>query len=201
MALSKITSQHRLRLDAALSYLRMRRDGMPAGVTSAHRPEDEQQDLYDKWRSGNGNFALPPGESNHVKGIALDLPVAARAWVKEHGRKYGWTPVTNEPWHFDYNPALDQTAQEAIMAELKALGDDINWLKKRVGGSGTDPSIATQLAQLNAKTDAILAALGAMTGGAVDATKVAAAVDKALADNFAKIPDAVADELAGRLTN
>lgn len=112
MALTYITPTKRLRPDAAASYKRMRADGMPSGVTSAHRSSAYQFRLWNAYRAGKGNFALHPDKSNHVKGIALDLPLEAREWIRRHGAKYGWTRVANEPWHFDYNPSTDAVAFE-----------------------------------------------------------------------------------------
>ena len=120
MALSFITPTKRLRPDAAGSYKRMRAAGMPAGITSAHRSSAAQQKLRDAYLNGHGNYALPPADSNHVKGTAIDVPVPVANWLRNNGVKYGWTPVTNERWHFDYNPDRDQVAIDARIAAARA---------------------------------------------------------------------------------
>ena len=53
------------------------------------------------------NYVLPPEESNHVKGIAVDVqPHAAAAWVEANGGPFGWCRrYDNEYWHFEYDPA------------------------------------------------------------------------------------------------
>lgn len=96
--------------DAAASYQRMRRAGCPAGITSAGRTYAEQAELRRKYLRGEGNFALPPGTSKHETGLALDVPEPARAWVREHGRAYGWVKDVNpaEPWHQEYRADLDE---------------------------------------------------------------------------------------------
>ncbi|WTX00619.1 D-alanyl-D-alanine carboxypeptidase family protein [Streptomycetaceae bacterium NBC_01309] len=47
---------------------------------------------------------LPPDESSHVKGTAIDIaPKAAQTWLEKNGAQYGWCRTyDNEPWHFEY---------------------------------------------------------------------------------------------------
>ncbi|GEM_PF-2923604 len=96
--------------DAAASYARMLAAGCPPGVTSAGRTIVEQTALRRAWLRGEGSFALPPGQSEHERGLALDLPEPARTWVRTHGRAYGWVKDVNpvEPWHVEYVRDLDQ---------------------------------------------------------------------------------------------
>jgi len=131
MTLSFITLTNRLRSDAAASYKRMRAQGLPAGITSAYRSAEAQQVLRNKYIAYlNGgpyaNFALPPSQSNHVKGIAIDVPMGSEGWLKEHGAHNGWTEDANEHWHFNYNPnhdqvaiALAKAAEERRVAQVK----------------------------------------------------------------------------------
>lgn len=43
--------------------------------------------------------------SAHVAGHAVDLGFAARAWLAEHGARYGLWPIyQNEPWHYELGP-------------------------------------------------------------------------------------------------
>jgi len=49
--------------------------------------------------------------SAHVAGAAVDIgPVDARAWLKEHGARYGLCQIyRNEPWHYELRPeAVDR---------------------------------------------------------------------------------------------
>ncbi|MEU0530858.1 M15 family metallopeptidase [Amycolatopsis tolypomycina] len=45
-------------------------------------------------------------KSAHVRGQAVDVgPPAARAWLAEHGARYGLCQVyRNEPWHYELRP-------------------------------------------------------------------------------------------------
>jgi D-alanyl-D-alanine carboxypeptidase len=46
---------------------------------------------------------LPPEESEHVTGRAVDVgPEAGIAWLREHGVRFGLCQrYANEPWHFE----------------------------------------------------------------------------------------------------
>lgn len=93
---------------AAASYNRARAAGLPPGITSSYRSRAEQTRLYNLWRAGKGNFALPPGSSKHETGFSLDLPGNARTWMRVHGQTFGWYRTNpNEAWHFDYFPERD----------------------------------------------------------------------------------------------
>lgn len=214
MDVVSIGSGHKLRADAAASYQRMRAAGMPAGVTSSYRTPAEQQALRDAWVAhvnGTGpqaNYALPPDESDHVRGTALDLPWGARVWVEQHGQAHGWHGVTNEKWHKAYNPTTD-THQEDEM-ELTDKVPMTPYSGSYLGVAATNVQDALAFARAGgqaairaqddaakafANTKVILAVLSTMTSGAVDVAKITAAVDKALAD----LPDQIADELANRM--
>ena len=95
-----------LRADAAGSYERMKRAGMPAGcVSDAGRTYAEQAEMYRRYLAGElPATAARPGTSKHETGIALDLAEPARAWVRKFGKYYGWQKdnVRNEPWHMEY---------------------------------------------------------------------------------------------------
>jgi hypothetical protein len=49
---------------------------------------------------------LPPSESGHVHGIALDVrPVEGARWLERHGgRHHLYRIYANEWWHFEYQP-------------------------------------------------------------------------------------------------
>lgn len=118
----KVDDEHQLEAGAAGSFKRMQRDGMPADrLESAKRLRATQQRLYDLYKAGKGNFALPPDKSNHVKGIAIDSHGAQQRWIDRNGARYGWIQDANEPWHFDYVPAKDQVlaAQKRAAAAAK----------------------------------------------------------------------------------
>lgn len=82
------------------------------GVTSGHRDAATQLRLFlaEVRRSGSPESArtwvLPPSESGHVRGIALDVrPVEGARWLERHGgRHHLYRIYANEWWHFEYQP-------------------------------------------------------------------------------------------------
>ncbi|GAA5168059.1 MULTISPECIES: M15 family metallopeptidase [Amycolatopsis] len=89
------------------------RDGQLIGLTSGHRDTGEQLRLYaaEVRRTGSDEAArrrvLPPEESAHVRGTALDVrPREGARWLEHHGARYGLhRTYDNEWWHFEYFPA------------------------------------------------------------------------------------------------
>ncbi|MDQ7805194.1 M15 family metallopeptidase [Amycolatopsis sp. A133] len=51
-------------------------------------------------------WVTTPDRSAHVRGQAVDIgPAAARAWLSEHGARYGLCQIyRNEPWHYELRP-------------------------------------------------------------------------------------------------
>ena len=88
------------------------RHGELIGVTSGHRDAAEQYRLFaaEVRRTGSRSAArrrvLPPEESAHVAGIAVDVrPTSGARWLERHGRRYHlYRPYDNEWWHFEYRP-------------------------------------------------------------------------------------------------
>lgn len=88
------------------------RDGQLIGLTSGYRDPLVQQQLFDEEVRRAGSpalarlFVLPATESNHVKGIALDVrPHEGARWLEEHGARYDLYRIhDNEWWHFEYRP-------------------------------------------------------------------------------------------------
>ena len=89
-----------------------RRAGLTLVLNSGYRSWAKQQQMYEAAvrRYGSPRIArrwvLPPQESTHVRGLAVDLGTpAAAAWLhRARGevdlcRAYG-----DEPWHFEYRP-------------------------------------------------------------------------------------------------
>ena len=83
--------------------------GVPLEVTSGRRSARHQQELLDKAiakygsRSAATQWVLPPRDSAHVRGRAVDVgPAEGMAWLEEHGAAYGLCRrYANEPWHFE----------------------------------------------------------------------------------------------------
>lgn len=110
-------------IDPALSralgkaQIAARTAGLDLQVTSGFRSAATQQRLYDRAIARYGSperarhWVLPPAESAHVKGLAVDVgPPAAAAWLEKHGVRYGLCRrYVNEGWHFErLAPAIGQ---------------------------------------------------------------------------------------------
>ncbi len=84
-------------------------EGVELRVTSGWRSRDKQQRLYDEAVAKYGSvqaarrWVLPPGESEHVRGGAVDIgPESGARWLDEHGVRFGLCRrYDNEPWHFE----------------------------------------------------------------------------------------------------
>jgi zinc D-Ala-D-Ala carboxypeptidase len=82
------------------------------GLTSGYRSADVQRRMFEQEvrRCGSPASArrvvLPPAESRHVQGIALDVrPCEGARWLDEHGHRYDlYRMYDNEWWHFEYHP-------------------------------------------------------------------------------------------------
>lgn len=98
----------------ALSEARraLRRQHIELRLTSGHRSRAEQRRLYQEAIRRYGSAAaarrwvLPPSESDHVKGVAVDIaPRAAANWLARNGSRFGLCRTySNEWWHFAYRP-------------------------------------------------------------------------------------------------
>lgn len=102
-----------LTTDLAVAYTLAERDaraaGVPLRINSGKRTRAEQAAL---WREGlrtHGSpgaarrWVLPPTESTHVSGEAIDVaPRAGAAWLQRHGYRWGLCRTfDNEWWHFE----------------------------------------------------------------------------------------------------
>lgn len=96
-------------------------DGVDFVVTSGWRSAAYQQKLLDdaiaEYGSveAAGEFVLPPDESEHVTGEAVDIGrTDANSWLSQHGADYGLCQTyANEMWHFELatEPGGDCPAQ------------------------------------------------------------------------------------------
>lgn len=91
--------------------------GLDLQVTSGFCGVATQQRLYDQANAKYGTaerarrWVLPPAESAHVNGLAIDVgPRAAAAWLEKNGVRYGLCRrYVNEWWHFErLAPAIGQ---------------------------------------------------------------------------------------------
>ncbi len=112
-ALGKVgDSGHRLWQPAAQSLENLlaaaKKDGIKIGVTDSYRSYAEQVDVARrKGLYSQGGLAAKPGTSDHGWGMAvdLDLNAKAQAWMRKHGKEYGFVEDTpREPWHWGFKP-------------------------------------------------------------------------------------------------
>jgi hypothetical protein len=121
--LAPIGGGYYLRRDAAAAFNAMsaeakRRWGKPITVISAYRTYAKQVALWNLYRSGRGNLAARPGESNHGQGTAVDLTPQWSRWaVDQIGAKYGFSKrcsdAASEWWHVVYNPGCTRATWKA----------------------------------------------------------------------------------------
>jgi hypothetical protein len=87
-------------------------DGVGFLVNGGWRsPEYQERLLHDaisKYGSAEAaaRWVATPATSAHVSGDAVDIgPADARAWLSEHGARYGLCQIyRNEPWHYELRP-------------------------------------------------------------------------------------------------
>ncbi len=86
-------------------------EGVELSVTSGWRSAEEQQRLVDEAVERHGvpeayRWVLPPGDSAHVQGLAVDLgPLEGWLWLGERAEAFGLCRTyVNEPWHFEPLP-------------------------------------------------------------------------------------------------
>lgn len=83
-------------------------EGVDLSVTSGLRTVEQQQALWDDALIQHGSaresrrWVLPPEESAHVSGTAIDVAGPAADWLQERGADYGLCRrYANEWWHFE----------------------------------------------------------------------------------------------------
>lgn len=88
--------------------VRAAQDGVVLTITSGFRSAQEQQALWESAVAGYGSerearrWVLPPTESSHVRGRAVDVDPATGDWLVVHGPAWGLCRVyANEWWHFE----------------------------------------------------------------------------------------------------
>nr|SBO92653.1 hypothetical protein BN4615_P2167 [Nonomuraea gerenzanensis] len=93
------------------------RHGQLVGLTSGYRDPRVQQRMFEEEVRRSGSvaaarmFVAPPAESNHVKGMALDVrPHEGARWLEAHGARYDLYRIyDNEWWHFEHRPECGGT--------------------------------------------------------------------------------------------
>jgi LAS superfamily LD-carboxypeptidase LdcB len=97
--------------------------GLQFVLNSGYRSAAYQQRIYDCWVQELGSpeaarqYALPPSESAHVKGYAMDIaPPSAAAWLQASAGKYGLCRrYQDETWHFEYQASYKTGGCPALL--------------------------------------------------------------------------------------
>ncbi|WP_433715571.1 M15 family metallopeptidase [Nocardia sp. CA-084685] len=84
-------------------------EGVALYINSGYRTPAEQQALWDEGVRTYGSpdqarrWVLPPNESTHVQGRAIDVgPRAGAQWLEANGNRWGLCRIyQNEWWHFE----------------------------------------------------------------------------------------------------
>ena len=108
-------STARLLPPAAAAWEEMRAaaaaDGIDLRAVDSYRSWDTQQSAYQAHLRGEKTAnVLPPGQSEHGSGLAVDVTnghlvgVGDReyTWLRTNGAQYGWYPISNESWHWEF---------------------------------------------------------------------------------------------------
>lgn len=102
-------------------------------IGSGWRSSAQQQDLYNRWISGNYNVPVVarPGTSKHEHGLAIDFD-GDLALAQKLGRKYGLIfPVKGEAWHAQLG--------EGVMAQAGGQGGFQGGIQYDLNYTGPDP--------------------------------------------------------------
>jgi hypothetical protein len=104
---TRLSAPLRRAVDRALAAAA--RDGVELRVTSGWRSAEHQARLYAEAIAKYGSaqrarrWVLPPDESAHVRGEAVDVgPAAGARWLDTNGVRFGLCRrYANEAWHFE----------------------------------------------------------------------------------------------------
>jgi D-alanyl-D-alanine carboxypeptidase len=99
----------RLKARLKKAMVAARADGVTIKINSGRRSAAKQQKLLNEAIKKYGSYkaathwVLPPKDSAHVQGKAVDItPAAAWTWLNQNGWRYGvCRRYDNEPWHFE----------------------------------------------------------------------------------------------------
>jgi D-alanyl-D-alanine carboxypeptidase len=86
-------------------------DGIELRAIDSYRDWDTQHRAHQEFLAGEKPAnVLPPGTSEHGNGLAVDVTNGAIigsddrewVWLNQHGRDFGWYPISNETWHWEF---------------------------------------------------------------------------------------------------
>jgi D-alanyl-D-alanine carboxypeptidase len=86
-------------------------DGIDLQIVDGYRSWEVQAAAYEEYLAGRkpANVA-PPGTSEHGNGLAVDVTNgsiidasdAEWRWLQDNARRFGWNPISNETWHWEF---------------------------------------------------------------------------------------------------
>ena len=137
----------RLEREAAANWMALRRKGgkelgiwiSPLGGRSSYRTFADQEHFWNLFKSGRGNLAAKPGNSNHGWGRAVDLaePPSMRRVIDRFGGPYGWHwgEVPSESWHVTYRGGGTAGPADVEDKDHRTIGpghdgDDVRMLQR-----------------------------------------------------------------------
>lgn len=120
---------HKLNDVAAKAYSEMvaaaEADGISWDIIDSYRDYETQVDVAArKGLYSQGGLAAVPGTSNHGWGSAVDLKLngEALAWFRANAKRFGFTNIPREPWHWEHKASVPfaKTGKEDPAAEKNA---------------------------------------------------------------------------------
>lgn len=100
---------------AAVAWEEMRSaaaaDGIDLVAIDTYRSWEVQDGAYQAHLRGEKTAnVLPPGESEHGNGLAVDITNGSLIgvgdpeyqWLRANAARFGWYPISNESWHWEY---------------------------------------------------------------------------------------------------
>lgn len=86
-------------------------DGIDLKAIDTYRSWETQNNAYQAHLRGDKTAnVLPPGQSEHGNGLAVDMTNGhligvgdpEYTWMRTKGASYGWHPISNESWHWEF---------------------------------------------------------------------------------------------------
>ncbi|WP_406229759.1 M15 family metallopeptidase [Nocardia sp. NBC_01009] len=99
----------KLALAYSLAHDQAEAEGVELSITSGYRTPEQQEELWLNGLQTYGSpdearrWVLPPSESTHVSGQAIDVgPRGGAQWLEVNGSRWGLCRIyENEWWHFE----------------------------------------------------------------------------------------------------
>ncbi len=86
-------------------------DGVDLRTIDTYRSWDAQAAGHEKYLNGQKSaYVAPPGHSEHGVGLAVDVTNGSLVgpgnreweWLRSNAGRYGWYPISNESWHWEF---------------------------------------------------------------------------------------------------